>query len=303
MIDLRKLAEPFPVGKISWRVGALTKNKDKAIGLAYIDARDLYERLDDVCGPESWQIRYPHAGSKTCADIGINLSGWVWKSNGAGDSNVEAEKGAFSDAAKRAGVVWGIGRYLYDMPNIWVTVDQYKKITPDGIKILEAAYAELIKGRIIPKFEYTIEHRVLQRDFTYGLAKCNTIEGLKSYMAAWDGLEGVPIEVSGILKDEYESRLRGIPEGKKYQAPIFSFINTKEAIDYMGAASATIDKMVNAMDLGAWVLEEDDKIKSLDASLKAAKYQKDEGSPSQRVMLKYQAKLDELKEEKASATA
>jgi hypothetical protein len=38
----------------------------------------------------------------------------------AGDSDVEEEKGAISDAFKRAAVKWGIGRYLYDMPTPWV---------------------------------------------------------------------------------------------------------------------------------------------------------------------------------------
>lgn len=144
MIDFEALKAPFPVEKISWRVGATTKTKDKAIGLAYIDARDLYERLDDVCGPANWQIRYPHANGKTCAEIGIKIDNeWVWKANGAGDSDVEAEKGAFSDAAKRAGVLWGIGRYLYDMPNIWVPIDQYKKFTPEALKTLQAGLKKL----------------------------------------------------------------------------------------------------------------------------------------------------------------
>jgi len=44
------LAKPFPESSIHWRVGSTTKDKDKGIGLAYIDARDVMQRLDDVVG-------------------------------------------------------------------------------------------------------------------------------------------------------------------------------------------------------------------------------------------------------------
>lgn len=114
------LAKPFPESSIHWRVGSTTKDKDKGIGLAYIDARDVMQRLDDVVGPENWQAEYPFPG---CCRIGINTSnGWVWKSNGAGESDFEGEKGQYSDSFKRAAVLWGVGRYLYDLPNEWVPI-------------------------------------------------------------------------------------------------------------------------------------------------------------------------------------
>lgn len=128
-INFNKLKAPFPSEKISWRVGATTKEKTKGIALAYIDARDVMERLDEVCGVSGWQVKYSHANGKTIADIGIKIDDeWVWKASGAGDTQVEAEKGAISDALKRAAVVWGIGRYLYDVENIWVELDNYRRI-------------------------------------------------------------------------------------------------------------------------------------------------------------------------------
>lgn len=123
-MNIKKLKEPFPIERISWRVGATNKEKTSGIALAYIDARDVMERLDEVCGPENWQVKYSHANSKTIAEIGIKIDGeWIWKANGAGDTQVEAEKGAISDAMKRAAVCWGIGRYLYDVPNVWVDLE------------------------------------------------------------------------------------------------------------------------------------------------------------------------------------
>jgi hypothetical protein len=123
--ELKELFEKFPEKKIHWRVGACTKDKKKGIALAYIDARDVMDRLDRVLKPNNWQVKYPFAG---CCEISIKIGDeWVTKSNGAGETNVEGQKGQYSDAFKRAGVLWGIGRYLYDLPNNWHELDQYKR--------------------------------------------------------------------------------------------------------------------------------------------------------------------------------
>lgn len=115
------LSEPLPVESLHFRVGATNKDKNKAIALAYIDARDAMKRLDSVVGAHNWQRRYPWSdGQRLYCEVGIRLDGeWVWKGDGAGETQVEAEKGAFSDAFKRACVNWGIAQYLYSCPNTW----------------------------------------------------------------------------------------------------------------------------------------------------------------------------------------
>lgn len=121
-----KLKRPFKASKINWRVGATNQAKDKGIALAYIDARDVMERLDEVFGM-NWQCKYSHAENKTICEISVLIDGvWITRANGAGDSDIEAEKGAISDAFKRAGVMFGIGRYLYDLPNQWVKIENKK---------------------------------------------------------------------------------------------------------------------------------------------------------------------------------
>lgn len=142
------LKRPFDPRQISWRVGATSKDKSKGIALAYLDARDVMRRLDDVFGMD-WQCRYTHADNKTICEIGVLVDGeWLWRAGGAGDTDIEAEKGAISDAFKRAAVLFGIGRYLYELPNTWVQIDEYKKLketpalpawaTPDGYDALMA---------------------------------------------------------------------------------------------------------------------------------------------------------------------
>jgi len=134
---LALLSECFPPYRIRWRVGARTKDKSKGMGLAYLDARDVTDRLDNVCGPANWQDRYTHAGQKTCCEIGIRINGeWIWKSDGAGDTDIEGNKGAFSDAFKRAGVKWGIGRYLYSSNSPWVALDERGNFTKGALEEL-----------------------------------------------------------------------------------------------------------------------------------------------------------------------
>jgi hypothetical protein len=132
------LRRPFDAKRISWRVGSTKKDESgkpvSGIALAYIDARDVMARLDEVFGL-NWQCRYTHADKKTICEIGVKIDGeWVWRANGAGDSDIEAEKGATSDAFKRAAVLFGVGRYLYDLPNVWMPLKAYgKSAVLDGV--------------------------------------------------------------------------------------------------------------------------------------------------------------------------
>jgi hypothetical protein len=133
------LADPFDPSQVHWRAQAMANGK--ALALAYIDARDVMDRLDAICGPENWQDRYEETpkGRVLCT-LSINVNGyWVNKCDGAGDTDVEGDKGAVSDALKRAAVKWGIARYLYSLGNIWVPCEvgqsgKFKKFTDDPWK-------------------------------------------------------------------------------------------------------------------------------------------------------------------------
>jgi hypothetical protein len=126
----KKLLHPFPPESVSWRVGSTSQDKTKGIALAYIDARDVMRRLDDVVGFNNWQDKYEDFGKTTICYLSIKINGeWVTKADGAGDTAVEEEKGRISDAFKRSAVKWGIGRYLYDLDSPWVKLKD-KRIDP-----------------------------------------------------------------------------------------------------------------------------------------------------------------------------
>ena len=123
MINFNELKKPFPISALKWRIGTKSKDGTKAKMLVYIDARDVQDRLDEVVGPENWQFETRSMESmcrtgKTITIVGrlgIRINdNWIWKEDGAENSDIEAAKGGISDSMKRAAVQWGIGRYLYD---------------------------------------------------------------------------------------------------------------------------------------------------------------------------------------------
>ncbi len=118
--------EPFPPEMVKWRVGATNdkENPTTGIPLAYIDARAVMDRLDAIVGPENWWDEYVETSSgRVICSLSVRLrEDVVKKSDGAGSTDMEGEKGGLSDAFKRAAVKWGIGRYLYGLGTQWVPV-------------------------------------------------------------------------------------------------------------------------------------------------------------------------------------
>lgn len=139
-IDLSKLSEPFDASDIEWRVSRAGMGK-KGIYchvLAYITARAIQARLDEVCGPQNWRNEEPRVHElrpgvfMIVAGISINVSGdreeyqpdWITKWDVAEPTNIEPAKGGFSGAMKRAGAQWGIGRYLYHLDETFAEVSE-----------------------------------------------------------------------------------------------------------------------------------------------------------------------------------
>jgi hypothetical protein len=144
------LCEPFPIEEISWRVGPTNEKRKtpdepfQGQPLCYVDARTVMDRFDSVCGFAGWQNTYtPGVGASIVCNIGIRIAGdWIWKSDGAGASDMEPEKGALSDAFKRAGVRWGVGRYLYEVHAPWLELDVRKNIRKADHPKLHALHEE-----------------------------------------------------------------------------------------------------------------------------------------------------------------
>lgn len=124
-MNLSLLAEPFPAEDIEWRVSRAGLSKKGGVYcnvLAYITARAIQQRLDEVCGPENWrnepldvfELRTGVVAMQCGISIRVNNE-WLTKYDVSEPTNIEPAKGGFSGATKRAGAQWGIGRYLYNL--------------------------------------------------------------------------------------------------------------------------------------------------------------------------------------------
>ena len=87
--------------------------------LLYKNARVDMAILDETVGPERWQNDFVNVGGKLVCRLGIKtLSGeWIWKSDCGIEGSIGEDKSQASDARKRAGFAWGIGRELYTTKN------------------------------------------------------------------------------------------------------------------------------------------------------------------------------------------
>ncbi len=137
-IDLSKLDEPFDPADIKWRVSraGLSKGKTYCYCLAYITARGIQARLDEVCGPENWRNEEPRVvefqSGRYAFVCGISIrigEEWITKWDVAeptqerGGFAGTSAKGGFSGAMKRTGAQWGI-RYLYRLSEMKAEVSE-----------------------------------------------------------------------------------------------------------------------------------------------------------------------------------
>ena len=98
-----------------------------ALLLLYKTARVDMQMLDEAYGPSNWQCDYKTINNVLYCGIGVFIGGqWVWKWDCGIESRADGEgnekKGESSDAFKRAGFKWGIGRELYTAPFIFASV-------------------------------------------------------------------------------------------------------------------------------------------------------------------------------------
>ena len=131
-MNLKDLSKELP---FKWRVQSTKFGKTTCV--AYIDARDCQDLLDDVVGPDRWQSMFYEENGLLFCKVGILCNtgnekngyegeNWVWKSDTGSESKVEKDKGHVSDAFKRACVSWGIGRFLYRLKIQTLTTKQWK---------------------------------------------------------------------------------------------------------------------------------------------------------------------------------
>ncbi len=109
-----------------------------AVVLLYKTARTDMDMLDEAFGPENWLCDYKEIKGNLYCGIGVvsgdNSIVWKWDCGieSREDDEGNQKKGEASDAFKRAGFKWGIGRELYTAPFIFIPADKMNIQSANG---------------------------------------------------------------------------------------------------------------------------------------------------------------------------
>ncbi len=223
MTTREKLCAPFRQDEIEWRIGRAGK-KDEiwAMALAYVSSRAVRDRLDDVFGIDGWRDEYRvmevpggAAGIMCRLWFKSDAGDWLWREDGAQQTDMESFKGGISDALKRAAASLGIGRYLYKLDETFVACNPRKtKDFPhyarlkkeDGGDVFYWATPKL-PGWALPDGQDPVGDRDLsgfKKTVKTMLDSCGDLELLKSECAKYKD-EASSLGLLSWLTDQYRS--------------------------------------------------------------------------------------------------
>lgn len=134
----KELSKPFDPKEVELKVQSTSKDRKRGLVVAYVDARAVLDRLDEVVGPGGWSDSYrlladlkDESGRRVEVACALTVLGITKEDVGEGDTL----KAAYSDALKRAAVKFGVGRYLYRLPKVWADLDEFGQIVkPEEVK-------------------------------------------------------------------------------------------------------------------------------------------------------------------------
>jgi len=119
----QQLSEPFAAHDVKYRPGATTRDKTKAIALAYADPRTYEDRLNTTV-PGNWSVEFTPWGDHRII-CRLTIHGITRSSTGEAPDAPDATAGTSAEAQafKRACTKFGLGRYLYDLTPQWTDYD------------------------------------------------------------------------------------------------------------------------------------------------------------------------------------
>ena len=130
VMELRK---PFDPEAIKWKIQTNPKEgQDMAVVVAYIDARDVTERLD-IATDGDWSSEFflpqVNAGKLYSLECALTVCGVTRRDVGTVSlprkDDEDNTKDLYSDALKRAAVQFGVGSHVYRFPKVKAKVQQF----------------------------------------------------------------------------------------------------------------------------------------------------------------------------------
>lgn len=139
---------PFPRKVVELKPGAFPRDdKTRALALAYVDARVYQARLDLLAGAQGWSVEYRQLSERALL-CRLTILGVYREDVGESDTReANATTSAAMQAFKRACAAFGLGRYLYALPQLWADYDDAKKtfVKPEQVVREIYARAELLE--------------------------------------------------------------------------------------------------------------------------------------------------------------
>ena len=141
---LAELEVPFSPEQVQWRVTNTTNDKKRGQVVPYADPRAYTDRLNALLSPQGWTREYKVEtvsnltrmkrgesilSGKVLVTCTVTIFG-LWSHSGTGEEWADdgnSVTSADAQAFKRACSCFGLGRYFYDVPAIWVDLDQNRQ--------------------------------------------------------------------------------------------------------------------------------------------------------------------------------
>lgn len=139
-VDRLTTAPEIRLEDVRWRIDSDPVNvkgdRGRARYISYVDARVVGDYLDEWVGPDRWEVEYEEANllgnpvlwchlsihfpdrTVVRSDLSTYKPG---RGRSDGDKVATGMKGVVSDAFKRAAVQAGIGRNVYELPEVWAS--------------------------------------------------------------------------------------------------------------------------------------------------------------------------------------
>ena len=141
-----KLCKPFAAALVELKPGATTQDKSRALCMPFVDSRAYQTRLDRVVGPEGWSVEYRPLSDRAVL-CRLTILGVTREDVGECNANDEnAATSAVAQSFKRACSAFGLGRYLYSLPQVWAAYDAQKRQIIDVAGVVAQMYAKLPRG-------------------------------------------------------------------------------------------------------------------------------------------------------------
>jgi hypothetical protein len=140
-----QLAEPFDLSEIKWRVTHTTRDGRRGAVVAFADPRAYTDRLNLLFTPTGWTRTYDVTTvssltrmrkdkiiqtGKVLVTCTLTISGLGCHA-GSGEEWADEENAmtaAEAQAFKRAASCYGLGRYLYNLAEMWVPLNEHRQL-------------------------------------------------------------------------------------------------------------------------------------------------------------------------------